>query len=127
MLKHSRSDMTVPVLVGAYSIGGLFLGRALRSSTSPVSLSQIVLVGGTSAAAAAVSPMITHRLMCQWSASAPLVNAAVSSGVQYIALRVVGTSMDDSAMFVPVQMASSVLAEYVAKEMNKNKSHKQSE
>ncbi len=109
----------MPVLVGAYAVGGLFLGRALRSSVSPISFEQVLLVGGTSAAAAAVSPMITHNVVCRWSATAPLVNAAVSGAITYTAFRAAGVDGDSSAMFVPVQMASSLLAEYVAHELQK--------
>ncbi len=117
--------MLVPLLVGAYSVAGLYLGRALRGgSSSALTLEQVLLVGGTSAAAAAVAPMITHRVMCPWSASTPLVNAGVSSAIVWAALRAETFNNDSALMFVPVQMGSSLLAEYVAYEMTKMKRKK---
>jgi len=117
--------MLVPLLVGAYSVAGLYLGRALRGSgSSPLTLEQVLVVGGTSAAAAAVAPMITHRMMCPWSATTPLVNAGVSSALVWAALRAETFSEESAFMFVPVQMGSSLLADYVAHEMSKMKRHK---
>ena len=116
--------MYVPALVGAYAVGGLFLGRALRSSSSAITFEQILLVGGTSAAAAAVSPMITQSLMSEWSPSTPIVNAGISSALSWAAFRAEGFDADSAAMFVPVQIASSLLAEYVAYQMREAKKEK---
>ena len=119
MKKHAREDFTVPALVGAYAVGGLLIGRALRSSSSPLKFEQLLLVGGTSAVAAYVAPMVTHRVVSKWSPSTPIVNAAISSGLAWAAFRAESFDADSAAMFVPVQMASSLLAEYVAHQMKK--------
>lgn len=111
--------MVVPALVGAFSVAGLFLGRSFRPNSLPLSFEQLIVVGGTSAAAAYVSPMITHRLMCPWLPTAPLVNAAVSSALVWAALRAESVDPASAAMFVPVQIALSLLAEYVSHEMRK--------
>ena len=113
--------MTVPLLTGAYAVAGVFLGRALRRSTMPVTFEQILLLGGTSAAAAAVSPMIAHRLICPWSPTAPLVNAGISGALAWAALRAEMFDENSAAMFVPVQIASNVLAENVTHILSQKK------
>ena len=123
-MKHPRSSLVVPALVGVYSIAGLYLGRALRNSSANVSLGQVLLLGGTSAAAAAVAPMISHRLMCPWSPTTPLVNAGISSALVWGAMRAEGFMEDSAALFVPVQIGSSLLAEVVAHELLKMKHEK---
>ena len=121
MKQHHRKEMAVPLLTGAYAIAGVFLSRALRRSSSPVTLEQILLLGGTSAAAAYVSPMITHRFMCPWSPTAPLVNAGISGALAWAALRAERFDEDSAAMFVPLQIASLVLAENVTHMMKSSK------
>ena len=120
-MAHHRKDMLVPALVGTYSVAGLLIGRSLKPMSSPLSFEHLLVVGGTSAAAAYVSPMITHRVMCPWLPTAPLVNAAVSSALLWAALRAESVDPESAAMFVPVQMASSLLAEYVAHEIRKQR------
>jgi hypothetical protein len=105
------------MLVGVYSVAGLYLGRAMRNSSTYIGLDQVLLVGGTSAAAAYAAPMITHRITCPHSASAPFINAGVSSALMWLALQAESMDADSASMFVPVQIGSSLLAEYTSKEM----------
>ena len=106
-------QLTVPLLTGAYSVIGLYLGRAASNSTSSIGLGQVLLVGGTSAVAAAVSPMMSKILISPQSPIAPLLDAGLSSAMTWGALRLERVDADSAAMFVPVTLASYLLARVV--------------
>jgi len=122
---HHKDMITIPALVGVYGIAGLFLQRALRGSSAPLQFEHVLLVGGTSAVAAAVSPMLTGPFICPYKPITPVVNALVGSGLVYTLMRLEGIDTDGAAMFLPVQIASTLLAHQVAHMMWKMKHEKE--
>ena len=100
----------VPIVVGVYSIAGLYLVRWWTQSTMPVSNSQLAFVFGTSAASSWLAKKASWKLMDPYSDSAPWVetlgSAALTWPVMYWA------SMDTSTanMFVPIQLVSQIVA-----------------
>ena len=111
----------MPALVGVYSVAGLFVQRALRSSSGALPLEQVLLIGGTSALASFATPMLTRPFMCEYRPLTPVADAAVSSSLVYGLLRLEGVRADEAAMFLPNQVASSLLAHYVKHYMWKAK------
>ena len=105
----------VPVLVGVYAIAGLFIQRAIRGSSAPLLLEKVLVVGGTSAAAAAVTPLITRPFICPRKPLSPFIDAGVSSGLVYGLMRLEGVDAEGAAMFLPVQVLSTLLAHQVAR------------
>jgi hypothetical protein len=124
MNKPHKDVLTVPALVGAYAVAGLFIQRAMRGSTAPLGMEHLLLVGGTAAVSSYVTPMLTSPYICQYRPTTPVVNAAVSSGIAYTLLRIEGVDMDGALMFVPVQVVSTLLAYQVAHMMWKMKHKK---
>ena len=126
---HHKNMVTIPALVGVYAIAGLYIQRAMRGSSAPLQLENVLLVGGTSAVAAVVTPFITSPFICPYKPLSSFVDAGVSSGLVYSLMRLEGVDMDGAAMFVPVQVLSSLLAHQVAhmiwKMNQKNKSLEQ--
>ena len=113
-MEHQKDMLTVPALVGIYAIAGLYIQRAMRGSSSPLHLENVLVVGGTSAVAAVVAPMLTKPWLCPYRPLTPIANAAVSSALAYLLMRVESVDADGAAMFIPVQMISSLLAQQVA-------------
>jgi hypothetical protein len=111
---HHEDMLTIPALVGVYGVAGLFIQRALRGSSTPLQLENLLVVGGTSAVAAAATPFLTTPFICPYKPMTPVVNAVVSSGLVYGLMRLEGVSSDGAAMFVPVQVVSTLLAYQVA-------------
>jgi hypothetical protein len=118
---HHKDMVTIPALVGAYAIAGLYIQRTMRGSSSPIQFEQVLLVGGTSAVAAAVTPFITSPFICPYKPMAPLADAAVSSGLVYGLMRLENVDASGAAMFLPVQLLSTLLAHHVAHMMWKMK------
>jgi hypothetical protein len=119
---QNKNRVLIPALVGAYAIAGLFIQRAMRGSSTSLQFDQVLLVGGTSAVAAAVTPYVTSSFICPQKPLAPVVDAAVSSGLVYGLMRLENVDMEGASMFVPVQLLSTLLAHQVAKMMWMNKS-----
>ena len=109
---RSHDSTTLPLLVGAYSVAGLYLGRALRGAYEPLDMTNVVLVGGTSAVAAYVAPKVSHYIVPHHSPSYPLVNAGVASLLVWGLMSAEGYDQSSSVMFLPVQIASNLLADY---------------
>jgi hypothetical protein len=120
--QQQKNMVLIPALVGAYAVAGLFIQRAMRGSSAPLQFEQVLLVGGTSAVAAAVTPYITSSFICPHKPLAPVVDASVSSGLVYGLMRLESVDMDGAAMFVPIQLLSTLLAHQVAKMMWESKS-----
>jgi hypothetical protein len=116
---QNKDILTIPGLVGAYAIAGLFIQRALRGSSTPLGVQHLALVGGTSAVSSYLTPMLTSPYMCQRRPMAPFLNAVVSSGLAYTFLRVEGVNDESAMMFVPIQLLSTLLAYQVAYMINK--------
>ena len=108
-----KDMLTVPALVGVYSVAGLFVQRALRSSSGTLPLEQVILIGGTSALASFATPIITRPFMCEYRPLTPVADAAVSSSLVYGLLKFWGVGGDEAAMLLPTHVASSMLAHYV--------------
>ena len=121
---QSKDMVTLPALVGAYAIAGLFIQRSFRGSTSPIQFEQVVLVGGTSAVAAAVTPFFTSQFLCPLKPMAPVLDAAVSSGLVYGLMRLENVDGTEAAMFLPVQLLSTLLAHQVIRMMKKHNKKK---
>jgi hypothetical protein len=123
---HHKNMVTIPALVGVYAIAGLYIQRAMRGSSAPLQLENVLLVGGTSAVAAAVTPFITSPFICPYKPLTPFVDAGVSSALVYGLMRLENVDMDGAAMFLPVQVLSTLLAHQVAHMMWKVKHRKKS-
>jgi hypothetical protein len=116
-----KDMITVPALVGAYAVAGLFIQRALRGSSTPLQVEQVALIAGTSAVAAFSTPFLTRPFMCPYRPMAPFVDATVSSGLMYSLLRLESVDSEGAAMFLPVQLLSTLLAHQVAHMMRSMK------
>jgi hypothetical protein len=121
---HHKNMVTIPALVGVYAIAGLFVQRTLRGSSAPLQFENVLLVGGTSAVAAAVTPFLTSPFICPYKPMSSFVDAGVSSGLVYGLMRLEGVDMDGAAMFVPVQILSTLLAHQVAHMIWRNSKEK---
>ena len=108
---------SVPLLAGAYSVAGLVLVRVVSGSSGLPDLETAALVGGTSAVAAAVSPMVTNPLVDRTSSLAPLADAGAAGALTWLALRSLSVSTSEASKFVPIAMASYLLANMVNKAM----------
>jgi hypothetical protein len=117
---QNKDTLTIPGLVGAYAVAGLFIQRAMRGSSAPLGFEQLALVGGTSAVSSYLTPMLTSPYMCQRRPMAPFLNAFVSSGLAYTFLRIEGVNNENAMMFIPIQVLSTLLAYQVAHMMKKN-------
>jgi hypothetical protein len=113
--------LTVPALVGAYSVAGIYIQRALRGSSGDLPLEHVLLLGGTSALASFATPMLTRPFMCEYRPLTPVADAAVSSALVYGLLRFESVGAEEAAMFLPIQVVSSLLAHYVKHYMWKEK------
>lgn len=102
-----------PTLIGLYSIAGLYIGRALSGTSRSLPLSTVALVASTSAASALVAPMLSPFVVCPNSASAPLVDAAISSAISF-ELIMLSSSTEDAVRFIPVQMLSYIGGVFMA-------------
>ena len=105
--------LTVPVLVGAYSVAGIYIQRALRGSSGNLPFEHVLLLAGTSALASFATPMLTRPFMCEYRPLTPVADAAVSSALVYGLLRFESVGAEGAAMFLPIQVVSSLLAHYV--------------
>lgn len=115
-----NSRLAVPLLTGAYAVAGLYLGRALSNTQSPLDFGTAVMIGGTSAVAAGVSPMLTQMVICRHSPLAPILDAGVSSALTYGALRAESIDPTSAAMFIPLSIGSYLLARAVQHAMVKS-------
>ena len=93
----------------------------MRGSSATLPLEQALLIGGTSAVAAAVTPMLTRPFFCQHRPTTPLVNAVVSSGLVYALMLAESVDSTGAAMFLPVQILSTLLAYQVAHMLKKRR------
>ena len=107
-------DYTTPALVGAASVGGIYLSRMLRKSSGSVPMSQVAIAAGISAVSAAIAPMLSARLVCPHSPVASLIEAGASSGVAWGALAAVA-DMKTANMFVPVQFGAHLVGKWTGK------------
>ena len=110
-----------PALVGVYAIAGLYIQRALRGSSAPLLFENVLMVGGTSAVAAAVTPFVTSPFICPRKPLAPFIDAGVSSGLVYGLMRLEGVDADGAAMFLPVQVLSTLLAHQVTRMIRRHR------
>ncbi len=117
-------DYLTPSYVGAAAVGGLYVARYIRGSSSEIGWTTIAVAAGTAAASAVVAPGISARLVCPHSPGAPLVEAASSAAVSWAGLAVL-SSMDDANMFVPVQIGAYLAGTYAAKYMRAWNAQKQ--
>lgn len=107
-----------PALIGLYAVAGVYIGRAFSGTRSNLPLSTVALVAGSSAASAYAAPMLSPFLVCPNSASAPLVEAAISSAISF-ELVMLASSMDDATRFIPVQLISYVGGVFMAPKVKK--------
>ena len=105
--------LTVPALVGVYSIAGIYIQRALRGSSGDLPFEHVLLLAGTSAVASFAAPMLTRPFMCEYRPLTPVADAAVSSALVYTLLKFEMVAAEEAAMFLPVQVAGHLLAHYV--------------
>ena len=119
-----KDMITVPALVGAYAVAGLYIQRGLRGSTTPLHVEHVALIAGTSAVAAFVTPFITRPFVCPYRPMAPFADATVSSGLVYSLLRLESVDAEGAAMFIPVQLLSTLLAHQVARMIRSTKKDK---
>ena len=113
MEQPPHEDMlTVPALVGAYSVAGIYIQRALRGSSGNLPLEHVLLLAGTSAVASFATPMLTRPFMCEYRPLTPVADAAVSSALVYGLLRFEMVAADEATMFLPIQVVGSLLAHY---------------
>lgn len=115
-----NSRLAVPILTGAYAVAGLYLGRALSNTQAPLGFGTAVMIGGTSAVAAGVSPMLTQMVLCRHSPLAPIFDAGVSSALTWGALRAESIDPTSAAMFIPLSIGSYLLARAVQHAMVKS-------
>ena len=113
MPKVPETDFTTPVIVGVYAMAGVFIVRALKGATTPVAFPVLAVVAGTAAASSAVASRVLPAVVCPKSDIAPLAQAAISSGLSWVALNVLA-DMDTATTMVPVTLASDVLGNYAA-------------
>jgi hypothetical protein len=114
MEQPPHEDMlTVPVLVGAYSVAGIYIQRALRGSSGNLPFEHVLLLAGTSAVASFATPMLTRPFMCEYRPLTPVADAAVSSALVYGLLKLEMVAADEAAMFLPIQVGGHLLAHYV--------------
>ena len=116
-----KDMITVPALVGAYAVAGLYIQRGLRGSTTPLQVEQVALIAGTSAVAAFVTPFLTRPFVCPYRPTAPFADAGVSSALVYTLMRLESVDAEGAAMFVPVQLLSTLLAHHVARLIRSSK------
>ncbi len=105
--KSTSKMLFTPALVGMYAVAGLYIGRVLTGSVGAIPLSTVAMVGASSAASAAVAPTLSSFLVCPNSATAPLVEAAISTAISY-ELIMLASSSEDAVRFIPVQLVSYV-------------------
>lgn len=106
-----------PAYVGAAAVGGLYVARYVRGSgTRGISMTQMAIAAGTSAAAAFVAPGISASIVCPHSPGAPLVEATASAAVSWAVLATM-SDMGTANMFVPVQVGAYLAGSYASKYM----------
>ena len=114
MEQPPHEDMlTVPVLVGAYSVAGIYIQRALRGSSGNLPFEHVLLLAGTAAAASFATPMLTRPFICEYRPLTPVADAAVSSSLLYGLVKLWGVDGNEAAMLLPTHIASSLLAHNV--------------
>ena len=126
VLDMENSRLAVPLLTGTYAVAGLYLGRALSNTQSPLGFGTALMIGGTSAVAAGVSPMVTQMVICRHSPLAPILDAGVSSALTWGALRAESIDPTSAAMFIPLSIGSYLLARAVQHAMIKSAKKPQS-
>lgn len=110
-------DYSTATYVGLASIAGLYLARSLKSGTkTPLTWTQLGMVGVTSAGSAVVAPKVTSMLVCPHSPGAPLVESVASAGVAYGVMVALGDSTN-AMMFVPVQIGAYLAGTWTSRWM----------
>jgi hypothetical protein len=113
MPKVPDTDFTTPAIVGVYAMAGVFIVRALKGATTPVAFPVLAVVAGTAAASSAVASRVLPAVVCPKSDIAPLAQAAIATGLSWVALNVLA-DMDTATTMVPVTLTSDVLGNYAA-------------
>ncbi len=113
MPKVPETDFTTPAIVGLYAMAGVFIVRALKGATTPVAFPVLAVIAGTAAASSAVASRVLPAVVCPKSDIAPLAQAAISTGLSWVALNVLA-DMETATTMVPVNLASDVLGTYAA-------------
>lgn len=108
-----ETDFTTPAIIALYAVGGVYVLRFLKGSSSQVPLPVIATIAGTAAASSAIAARVLPSVMCPKADIAPVAQAAISTGLSWIALNVIA-DMETANSMVPVSMSADLLGNYAA-------------
>ena len=108
-----ETDFTTPAIIALYAVGGVYVLRFFKGSTSQVPIPVIATIAGTVAASSAIAARVLPSVMCPKADIAPVAQAAISTGLSWVALNVVA-DMETANSMVPVSMGADLLGNYAA-------------
>ena len=118
-LKQWWEHWIAPATIGAYAVAGLYIGRALRSSSDPLQTNKVLMVAATSVASAAIAARALPFVFEKHADSAPLVEAAMSTAITWAALNV-ELGSESATMFAPIQFVAHFTGDIAAEMARKS-------
>jgi hypothetical protein len=107
---HWMEKAKLPVVVGLYSVAGIYLVRWWSRSTMPISNSQLAFAFGTSAASSYLAQASLANFVSPYSDKAPWVETGLSTAYTWPVMYLASGDMSMANTYLPVQLVSQVTA-----------------
>ena len=100
------------LVVGVYSIAGIYIARWMRGSTSIVTNNELAFAAGTSAVAAWGAPHVAKMVVKHNSDIEPFAEAAASAALTWPVMYWASGSTAAANMFLPIQAVSHLTGSF---------------